>query len=65
MLIKHDEITSDWIEKNGHQISVNGNEYFYFPYWMEKISEGVYRELKYEDLPESVIKMIKTIRSKP
>ncbi len=66
MIIKYDNADSKFIEKSAHiEVLVNGDEWFYFPYWMKKISNGVFEQVPFDKLPEDLLKQLEERRKNP
>jgi len=58
MTVKLIETDSEFLEVAGHKVEAEGKEFYYLPFWYEKISGGLYKQHKFENLPSEVIKMI-------
>lgn len=56
--IKLIESDSEFLEKVANKITVHSEDWYYMPFWYRKISENTYKEVRFEDLPESVMEFI-------
>lgn len=54
---------SKFLEKSGHKVVVNGEEWFYMPFWFHKAEEGIFVQYPFEDLPDHVLQRIRTERA--
>lgn len=61
--VKLIETDSKFLEKVSNMVSVGGQHFYYMPYWYRKVAEGVYEELKFDKLPNSVKKIMETERN--
>ena len=60
--IKLIESDSEFLKKVASKITIYTDEWYYMPFWYRKVSENVYEEVKFENLPESVTEFIKKQR---
>lgn len=59
------ETDSKFLEENAHKvfIKINGEEWFYMPYWFKKVSDGKFEVCSFEHLPKYVKEIIKKSRT--
>lgn len=58
MTIKLIETDSEFLEVAGTKFTDGGREFYYLPYWYEKVGEHLYKQCSFENLPESIIDTI-------
>lgn len=64
MNIKYPNNDCKFLEQNASKMNVGETEWYYFPYWMKKVSEGVFEAVPFENLPVDLKNEIKRNRSK-
>lgn len=52
--VKLIETDSMFLEAVSHKVCVGEEEFYHMPFWYKKVSEGVYVELSFDKLPQSV-----------
>ncbi len=56
------ETDSDFLNKVSNKINFNGEDWMHCPFWYRKISNGMFVEYRFEDLPEEFKEWIKLQR---
>lgn len=61
--LKIHETDSKFIEAVSNCLyDVDGHNWYYMPFWFKKISEGVYQEFTFDELPPEVKRRIESNR---
>lgn len=58
MFIKYNDADCSLIETHATKVVTKDGEFYYFPYWMKKVGENKFEEIRFSDLPESVAEAI-------
>jgi len=58
--IKLIETDSNFLEKTSNKILINGEEW-YQPLWYKKISDGIFIQYQFEELPDFIKKEIEAL----
>lgn len=55
MLIKYNNVDCQFLENNAmyHKLP-NGQEYFYFPFYLRKVGDGIFEEISFDKLPQDL-----------
>ncbi len=61
--VKLIETDSKFLENTSHCVyDVNGSNYYYMPFWFKKVSDGVYIEYGFDELPEELKSRLRSLR---
>lgn len=52
MVIKYPSPDCQFIEANAAKVPINGEEWYYFPFWMKKVGEGLFEPTSWDNLPQ-------------
>lgn len=54
---------SEFLDKAANKITINGEEWYYLPFWFHKVADGKFLKYPFKDIPDHVREFINTERS--
>ena len=62
IVLKYTETDSKFLEECASKIELEGNEWFYMPFWFKKVGDGKFAIYNFSQLPENIKNHLQQLR---